>query len=142
MTAVKEDVNAFLGRGFHFPLQADQATGKIQTVSYEDDIREAIYIILMTRKGERIMNPEFGCGVHDYAFDTMDYTTLSMMEREVREALILWEPRITDLDVTLVVDEAREGCVNIQISYTVRSTNNPYNLVFPFYMNEGFGANA
>lgn len=88
------------------------------------------------------MNPEFGCGIHDYAFGTMDYTSLSMMEREIRTALTLWEPRITDLNVNLSVDEKKDGCVLICINYTVRSTNNPYNLVFPFYMNEGFGENA
>ncbi len=136
---MREDVNAFLGRGFKFPVQVDSITGKMKTVSYEEDIKEAIYIILMTKKGERVMNPEFGCGVFDYVFDTMDYTTLSMMEREVRDALTLWEPRITDLEVNLTVDESQEGCVMIEINYTVRSTNNPYNLVFPFYINEGFG---
>lgn len=137
-----KDVNSFLGRGFKFPLQVDEMTGKMKTSSYEEDIKEAIYIILMTKKGERIMNPEFGCGVHDYAFGTMDYTSLSLMERAIREALALWEPRITDVDVNLVVDQEKEGCVLIYIDYVVRSTNNPYNLVFPFYMNEGFGANA
>lgn len=139
---MKEDVNAFLGKGFKFPIQVDEITGKMKTSSYEEDIKEAIYIILMTKKGERVMNPDFGCGAYEYVFDTMDYTTLSMMEREVREALTLWEPRITDLEVNLEVDEAQEGCVQVKIGYTVRSTNNPYNLVFPFYINEGFGENA
>lgn len=137
-----EDINSFLGRGFKFPIQVDEITGKMKTSSYEEDIKEAIYIILMTKKGERIMNPDFGCGVHDYVFGTMDYTSLNMMEREVKEALMLWEPRITDLNVNLEVDEEEEGCVIIYIDYVVRSTNNPYNLVFPFYMNEGFGENA
>ena len=139
---MKDDVNAFLGRGFRFPVQVDEITGQMQTSSYEDDIKEAIFIILMTRKGERVMKPEFGCGVHDYAFATMDYTTLSLMEREVRDALTIWEPRITDLEVNIVQDDKRDGCVLIDVSYVVRSTNNPYNLVFPFYMNEGFGENA
>lgn len=139
---MKEDVNAFLGKGFKFPIQVDEITGKMKMSSYEEDIKEAIYIILMTKKGERIMNPDFGCGAYEYVFDTMDYTTLSMMEREVREALTLWEPRITDLEVNLEVDETQEGCVLVKIDYTVRSTNNPYNLVFPFYINEGFGENA
>lgn len=139
---MKEDVNAFLGKGFKFPIQVDEITGKMKTSSYEEDIKEAIYIILMTKKGERVMNPDFGCGAYEYVFDTMDYTTLSMMEREVREALTLWEPRITDLEVNLEVDETQEGCVQVKIGYTVRSTNNPYNLVFPFYINEGFGENA
>lgn len=139
---MNEDTNSFLGRGFKFPIQVDGITGKMQVSSYEEDIKEAIYIILMTKKGERVMNPDFGCGVHEFAFGTMDYTSLSMMERSVREALTLWEPRITDLNVDLEVDEREEGCVLIYIDYVVRSTNNPYNLVFPFYMNEGFGENV
>ncbi len=139
---MKEGPNAFLGRGFRFPVQVDPITGKVQTSEYEEDIKEAIYIILMTKKGERVMKPEFGCGVHDYAFGTMDYTTLSRMESEIREALNLWEPRIKDLQVNVVIDDVKDGCVLINIGYNVRSTNNPYNLVFPFYMNEGFGENA
>lgn len=139
---MNNDANAFLGRGFKFPLQVDEMTGKMKTSAYEEDIKEAIYLILMTKKGERIMNPQFGCGVHEYAFGTLDYTSLSLMERSIREALALWEPRIIDVNVNLVVDEEKEGCVLIYIDYVVRSTNNPYNLVFPFYMNEGFGENA
>ena len=139
---MNEDVNSFLGRGFKFPVQVDEITGKMKTSAYEEDIKEAIYLILMTKKGERIMNPQFGCGIYDYAFGTMDYTSLNMMERVVKEALTLWEPRITDLNVDLAVDSEKEGCIVISIDYTVRSTNNPYNLVFPFYMNEGFGENA
>lgn len=139
---MRESRVSFLGKGFKFPVQVDEITGKMKTSSYEEDIKEAIYIILMTKKGERVMNPNFGCGVHDYAFGTMDYTSLNMMERAVREALTFWEPRITDLNVNLEVHEEKEGCLFIHIDYVVRSTNNPYNLVFPFYMNEGFGENA
>lgn len=139
---MNEDVNSFLGRGFKFPIQVDEMTGKMKTSAYEEDIKEAIYLILMTKKGERIMNPEFGCGIYDYAFGTLDYTSLSMMERSIREALALWEPRIIDVEVNLTIDDEKDSCVLISVDYTVRSTNNPYNLVFPFYMNEGFGENA
>lgn len=135
---MKEDKNSFLGRGLKFPVQADEITGKMEMSYYEDDIKEAVYIILMTRKGERTMKPEFGCGIHDYAFANTDYTTLSMMEREVRDALTLWEPRIINLEVEILPDKKEEGCLFIKIGYVVRSTNNPYNLVFPFYLQEGF----
>lgn len=90
---MNEDVNSFLGRGFKFPVQVDEITGKMKTSAYEEDIKEAIYLILMTKKGERIMNPQFGCGIYDYAFGTMDYTSLNMMERAVKEALALWETK-------------------------------------------------
>ncbi len=126
----------FLGRGFSFPVCADPVTGRIQTAEYEEDIRQAIYLILMTRKGERVMRPEFGCSIHDFAFDTMDFGILSQMEDSVRESLILWEPRIREIEVKVCPGEST-GELEIRISYVVRTTNNPYNLVYPFYLNEG-----
>lgn len=86
----------FLGVGWKFPVQVDRTTGRIKTSAYEEDIREAIRIIIMTRKGERMMEPGFGCGVWDYVFDTMNLSSLSRMEQEIREALIRWEPRISE----------------------------------------------
>ena len=104
--------------------------------SYEEDIQEAIQIILSTRKGERIRNPEFGCGIHEYTFDTLDFTTISAIRYEVEMALVSWEPRIEEIEVT--VDTSREeGVILIEIGYVVRSTNSPFNMVFPFYINEG-----
>lgn len=108
------------------------------TVSYEEDIQEAIRIILMTRKGERLRNPDFGCGIHKYAFASMDFTTVSAMKREIEIALVRWEPRIEDIEVSIDTNQ-EEGMVLIEIGYVVRSTNNPFNLVFPYYISEGFG---
>ena len=129
----------FLGTGWKFPVQVDRTTGRIQTSSYEEDIKEAIGIIMMTRKGERMMMPEFGCGIQDYVFETIDASSLAGMEREILYALIRWEPRIIEPEVHIVQDEKDGNRLNIHVSYVVRSTNNPYNLVYPYYMNEGFG---
>lgn len=140
MTA-QNDANSFLGRGFRFPIEVDAVTGRMKTSACEEDIKEAIYLILMTKKGERVLKPEFGCGIHDYIFGTMDFTSLKEMERSVEEALILWEPRIRDIDVEVDMDEMESGKLIVHIGYVVRTTNNPFNLVFPFYINEGFGDN-
>ncbi len=127
---------SFLGKGFAFPVSVDPASGRFRTAEYEEDIQQAIYMILMTRRGERVMRPDFGCGIHEFAFETMDYGTVSQMEDSVREALIRWEPRIRDIEVK-VEPEAEAGRLRISLSYVVRATNNPYNLVYPFYLNEG-----
>lgn len=127
----------FLGTGFSFPVQADPLSGRIRMASEEEDIRQAIRIILMTRKGERVMRPDFGCRIYDYAFGTTDYASLSRMKNAVEEALRLWEPRIIDVEAEVTVADGESGLLMIEISYVVRSTNNPYNLVFPFYINEG-----
>ena len=83
------------------------------------------------------MRPDFGCGIYDYVFETMDYGTLSRMEQAIHKDLVLWEPRIQDIQVTVAQDIKESGRLNIQIHYVVRTTNNPFNLVFPFYVNEG-----
>lgn len=129
----------FLGVGWKFPVEVDRTTGRIKTSGYEEDIKEAIRIILMTRKGERMMLPEFGCGAWEYVFETMDASALKRMEREIYQALIRWEPRITDTEVHVSAERQLEGILDIHIQYVVRATNNPYNLVYPYYINEGFG---
>jgi hypothetical protein len=128
---------AFLGTGWKFPPEVDEVTGRIKMSSYEDDIQEAIKIIIGTSKGERIMNRDFGCDIKKYMFENFTYNTALNMERCVTEALQEWEPRITDLKVKVSQDSIENYKVNINISYVVRNTNNPYNLVYPYYINEG-----
>ena len=112
----------FLGRGLKFPLQVDPKTGKIAMADQEEDIREAIGIILRTGQGERVMRPEFGA---------------NSIAQEVRLILLEQEPRIRDVEVRCDQLDQQDGSVVIQVSYTVRSTNNRYNHVYPFYVTEG-----
>lgn len=133
------DPNSFLGQGFHFPVRVDEVTGRFQMSTYEQDIQEAILIILRTRMGERPMRPRFGCRIYDYAFSTLNYTVISAMSSAVREALLTWEPRIDEIEVHINTQRLNEGIADIEIQYVVRKTNNPYNLVYPFYLNEGLG---
>ena len=136
----KDSPESFLGRGFKFPVQVDEATGRFLMSSYEEDIREAILIILNTRPGERPMRPAFGCRIYDYLFESLSYGVLTSMSEAVREALIVWESRIDDIEVDIDTERISEGIADIHIRYVVRKTNNPYNLVYPFYINEGLGA--
>lgn len=131
------DTSAFLGVGWKFPPEVDEITGRIKMSSYEEDIQESIRIIIGTSKGERIMNRNFGCDIKKYMFESLNYTTAVNMEKCVEEALKEWEPRITDIKVTVQQDSIEDYKVNVNISYVVRSTNNPYNLVYPYYTNEG-----
>lgn len=135
-----DEPGSFLGRGFQFPIQVDEATGRFKMSAYEDDIKEAIYIILNTRVGERPMRPAFGCRIYDYLFESMSYTVISSMAEAVREALLMWEPRIEEVEVEIDSQRLADGIVDIHIKYVVRKTNNPYNLVYPFYLSEGLGA--
>lgn len=133
----REEVKAFLGTGWKFPISVDEATGRIRMSSGEENIEESVRVILGTAKGERMMEPEFGCNLFHYAFENVNYTTLYAMKNEVENALIRWEPRITDIQAEVSDERIGEGVLLIYISYVIRATNNPYNLVYPFYINEG-----
>ncbi len=139
MSAENLDVERkdFLGRGWSMPVELDPRTGLVATVAFEDDVRQSILIILETAPGERVMRPDFGCGIHELVFEALDSTILQRIRSEVEEALRRFEARIEVLGVT--VDEAAtsEGKLLIELEYRVRKTNQVGNLVFPFYFREG-----
>jgi hypothetical protein len=122
----------FIGRGWAFPLRVS-ATGGIGMVEREREIEEAIRLVLGTAPGERPMRPEFGCGIHEYVFAPADGATAGRIAAEVRAALVRWEPRITVDDVVIAFDVVDTGTLYVDVHYTVRSTNDRRNLVFPFY---------
>lgn len=122
-----------IGSGLAFPLQVDRRGG-IALARDETDIEQAIELILGTAPGERPMRPEFGCGVHDFVFDSIDANTVGKMELAIRDALDRWEPRVFVETVEFNLDEVADGRLIIDIGYRVRVTNTMRNLVYPFYV--------
>lgn len=131
----------FIGRGWGFPLRVG-STGGIGMVEREQEISEAIRLVLGTAPGERPMRPEFGCGIHDYVFAGADGATGGQIADEVRTALDRWEPRIDVTDVVIAFDSVDAGLLYIDVHYTIRSTNDERNLVFPFYTIPSEGEDA
>lgn len=122
----------FLGVGWAFPVAVD-ARGRIALARQERDIEEAIRIILLTPKGQRVMRPEFGCQIHDLMFAPNDATTAGLAAYYVEEALGMWEPRIHIKEVNARPDPENQGRLLIDISYEVKATHDSRSLVFPFY---------
>ena len=122
----------FLGRGWAFPVGVDHRGG-IATVAGQTDIEQAIRIILETAPGERVMRPEFGCGLHNFVFAPNSPTTAGLVAYHVREALGRWEPRIEVEHIEVSPDPRKEAVLLIEIRYRIRSTNDVRNLVYPFY---------
>ena len=122
----------FIGAGWAFPVSTD-ATGGVALVTREREIDQAIRLILGTARGERPMRPEFGCRIHDHVFGPANATTAGQIAYDVREALERWEPRIQVQDITIRFDRADAGVLFIDVTYSILGTNDPRNLVFPFY---------
>jgi len=124
----------FIGAGWaFFPMRTD-TTGGIALVRRDQEIAESIRLILSTAPGERPMRPEFGCAIHDFVFAPADAATAGQIAFEVRTALDRWEPRIDVGDVQVRFDSADAGTLYITINYAIRGSNDPRNLVFPFYV--------
>ena len=127
----------FLGKGWKFPVQVDKTTGRIRMSEGEDDIEEAIRIIIRTSKGERLMRPDFGCGLRNFVFESTDDMTMRLISSDILEAIRNWEPRVKDVEVKASSDPEQNGRVLLEVKYVVRSTNNLFNQVYPFYLEEG-----
>lgn len=122
----------FRGTGWALPVDASE--GSVETASGREDVEQSIRIILETAKGERVMRPDFGCSIHEYAFSTVDTTTLRLVETTVREALETWEPRIDVESVDASAENLERGRLDVEITYRLRRTNDEFNLVYPFYV--------
>jgi phage baseplate assembly protein W len=123
----------FVGRGLAYPMRVSPSGG-IALVSRDEEIAESMRLILGTSPGERPMRPDFGCPIHDHVFAPADSTTIGLIGFEVRTSLARWEPRIDVLDVVVTQDAGQPNLLYIDITYAVRDTNSPRNLVFPFYV--------
>ena len=126
---------AHLGVGWAFPVRP--LGGRLTFARYEEDIEQAIQLILLTSRGERVMLPTFGAGLRDFVFEPNSPATQRAIEEAVNTALIDWEPRIDVERVEAVPDPREPNLLRLHIDYRVRATNTFYNRVFPFYLFEG-----
>jgi len=128
----------FLGVGWGFPIAVDSDSGKISVAEYEKSVRQSIWIILGTAKGERVMRPDFGCGIYELVFENVTAGTIGRIVQAVREALLMFETRIDVLEVRVQAENNGEVLL-ISVDYEVRATNNVFNLVYPFYLERSAG---
>lgn len=132
---MEQNTRDFLGVGWKFPLQVTPG-GRIAQSRHEQRVEESIYLILSTARGERVMLPDFGCGIHDLVFAPNDSTTLALVAQYAREALVRYEPRADILDVDAETAPDEPNLLLIRINYRIRSNNATGNMVFPFYLGD------
>lgn len=117
-----------------FPPQIDPSTGRFKVSSQLDNVKESVYIILMTQLGERWLRPHFGSNIMSFTFADITATTLNVMRSDIRSAILTNEPRITNVEVDMT-EEARDGRLVVTVDYYVAGQYTPNSLVFPFYIN-------
>jgi phage baseplate assembly protein W len=126
----------FLGTGWKFPLQVD-SRGAIAIARHEERVAESIALILGTARGERVMLPAFGCGIHRLVFEPNNDLTTGRVAESVRRALVDFEARIDVLDVRVESAPNEPNLLLIRVDYRIRANNSFHNLVYPFFIREG-----
>ncbi len=138
MAKVSSD-SQFLGTGWGFPPVFNKSAKSmgVAMVSHEEDINESLRILLGTAPGERVMYPAYGCGLKQRVFENFDNSAMTELKDTIKRAVLFFEPRITLESIDVDTQEIYQGCIRFNLNYTVRTTNNRSNVVYPFYFNEG-----
>ena len=134
MTDLELSTDDLRGTGWAFPVRV--GAGAIEAVSGDEDVRQSIHLILATAKGERVMRPDFGCGIHDLVFAAVSTQLIARVRREVEDALRTYEARIEVLRVAVATGGLAMGRLDVEIDYRMRTTNQTGNYVYPFYFRE------
>tara|TARA_B100000768_G_C11264011_1_gene370169 strand:- start:919 stop:1335 length:417 start_codon:yes stop_codon:yes gene_type:complete len=128
---------SFLGIGWSFPPTFNKERSDVEMTTKEEDIKQSLHIYFNTKLGERIMRQDFGCIIHEHLFDRLDKSILDVLTFELKQNIGNIEPRIIVNEISIMPIDINEGSVEINIKYTVITTNVRDNIIFPYYLNEG-----
>jgi uncharacterized protein len=126
----------FLGTGWAFPPAFDARSKQAVRVSDATDVAQSLFILLSTVPGERVMQPDYGCGLKHLVFETIDEGRITEIKDIVAKAVLFFEPRVTLESVGVDDDELFHGVLRVSLEYTIRRTNSRHNLVYPLYLLE------
>jgi hypothetical protein len=129
--------STFLGTGWGFPPEFGPRGTGARMADGEDDVREALWILLSTQPGERVMHPAYGCGLHQMVFEAVNESTVAEIKDVIERAILFFEPRVTLIGVSVDTRDLQEGLLGIGLDYVIRTTNSRSNMVYPFYIAEG-----
>tara|TARA_B100000780_G_C20954435_1_gene380796 strand:+ start:72 stop:491 length:420 start_codon:yes stop_codon:yes gene_type:complete len=134
---MEEQEKSFLGVGWSFPPSFNKQRGDVEMASENQDIKESLEIYFSTRFGERVMRSNYGCIIHELAFQSSNSNVLKSVEISLKNTIRNFEPRIIVHNVRVKRLNIDEGIINFIVDYEIQSTNVRDNIVFPYYINEG-----
>ena len=130
--------NKFSGSGWQFPPEfcKGEHCAMAMMASGPDNITQSLKVLLGTDLGERLMHPNYGCGISRLLFEPVDQRTITKIQNSISDAILLYEPRVNLVGVDVFQDRNETGLLKINIDYVIKVTNSRFNLVYPFYINE------
>ncbi len=133
----KDEANKYMGCGWSFPPTFSRETKGVQMFSNEMNIAKSIKMIVLTRLGERVLHADFGTNISDFTFMRNINTSEKYRLKKMIEYAIVENEFRVNLDQIDIQNNIKEDCIEISISYTIKANNTKYNMVFPFYYENG-----
>jgi phage baseplate assembly protein W len=126
----------FLGTGWSFPPTFSREFYGVEMTADLEDIKRSFDILFSTAVGERVMQPRYGCNLEPFIFEPMNTSTETMMEKIIKDAVTLNEPRVI-VDRVDFNRNYEAGKIEIKlVDFRVITTNTRYNYVYPYYIVE------
>jgi uncharacterized protein len=136
------EIPNILGRGWSYPPAFSLATRQARMVEEAEDVEQSLRILLSTRPGELLMEPLFGCNLDLLVFEPINTSLITNVKELIQNAILYHEPRIELKKISIDTGRAGEGLLLIEVEYFLRAYNSRFNLVFPFYLEEGSNVNV
>lgn len=127
---------SYLGRGWSFPPTFIKGNQQVELVAEETDIEQSLHLLLATRPGERIMQPDYGCNLDVLLFEPLTTTLITYVKDIINTAVVFHEPRINVNSIQIEPQPDQQGLLLLKVDYTIRTTNSRFNFVYPFYLEE------
>ena len=113
----------FKYKDISLPITKDNNKFDFSSITDVESIKNGIKNIFLWRKGQRVLNPEFGNVIYDMLYEPINDITARNIGSEIRRAFELWEPRVAIQQVVVSPDEDNNQ-YNVQITYTIPTVNN------------------
>jgi len=104
--------------GIEFPLDHNLNGFFRQTKTIQQQVKSNIKNLLLTSKGERVFQPDFGCDLKNIIFEQIDIQSLDNVDESIRVALDTWLPYVSINDLIIVQNESNPNEITISLEYS------------------------
>ena len=124
MSNLEKDLNPDVFIGISLPLEYGSEGFFNRTRTTLRQVSHNIQNLLLTQKGERLGNPEFGSNLMKLVFEPNNSDTESLVEEEIRASISSQLPFVNIVDVKTSSDRYNVNRLNVRIRFTLNTNQN------------------
>lgn len=116
-----------LYQDFKKNLEKSPVSSDLTVWKDEDAVKESIKNLILTDRGERLMQPNLGGNINAMLFENITPATILVIQNSVRTTIELYEPRAEVIDVT-ATSNIDDNTVRVNIAFYITNVQQPITL--------------